>query len=285
MEHNIVDGKCTHCGFGAGYIAFNGWGPCPGKDVPSQIHAPSQTYCTPNTVNVAPSTNDTSELLRTPGDVLLWLTFIVLPATVLWLFTFETAAKGWFYFSIIAVLFLCWSQFDEDNSRTQLFGGINRHVLVNTVLAWIPVMVLLIPGIMVAISCDVIISETIRYIELKTLQLHHFTGDQLSQATFDLEHRNYSWWWPPDWIRKGFDNLKLDLLRSTSTHVATSGIILHTFFACIYTVLLCIQIASLAIISAIVFRSFIHVLFRVWLRDGHGAIEFSLASVRTNPVK
>ncbi len=149
-----------------------------------------------------------------------------------------------------------------------------------SVLLWLPVLVLLIPGIILAVTCDVIIAEIIRYIELTTLQLHHFTADQLNQSILDLEHRNYTWWWPPDWIHKSFDKMKLDMLRSTTKHVAESGIILHTFFACVYAVLHCLQLASLAIITTIVGRSFVHILFRVWLRDGHGQFEFSLAPGR-----
>ena len=236
-----------------------------------------------NSKVVKDNEDEAHDVIRTPGDIIKLLALIVLPASFLQFVSFESIANWWFCIGMSVAVFLIWGQFIRDNSRTRFTGQINSNVVISAAIAWTPVILLLIPGIVIAISFEVLLHETIQYLELKTNQFHSQSDSQLDQIILDLENAEYSMWWPPDLIRERFDGWQLQMARAGETINHSSDGLSRILFSCLYTALRCLQILSVTILVLIVGRSFIHVLFRTWLRQGSGVIRFRLADMAVKP--
>lgn len=217
-------------------------------------------------------------IVRTPGQIIGYLAGIIVPSTILWFFTFEKIANYWFYGSMFGFVFLLVTQIKDDNHRASIAGAINRDLILRSLLLWLPVFVLLLPGLVLAYTCDIALTNTVEYIEFTSTELHEMTSDQVESSLRTVETRKYRWWWPPDWVRQVFDQWKGDLLRSGQRHLQTTGFFLHSFFTCVYAALQATQAISIGVIATIIGRSFLHILFRVWLREGAGSVVFSLAT-------
>lgn len=218
----------------------------------------------------------TVEHLRSPAGLFLLLCLLLVPAFLLRILTLDKLSGLWLHFGAVPCFGVICEQLRADNARNAIRGQINGRIFAKAIFAWAPVCLLLLPGILITVTLETLLGRTLEYVELKSFQIHTLTRDQLSSMVASLEIREYRWWWPPDLVQEQIDGWNLALLKSGETAHKGAGFILRGAFAFVHTCVRGVQITSVAILVFVISRSFLHVLFRVWLRQG-GQISFRLA--------
>ena len=229
-----------------------------------------------NSTDAVSENESTVEHLRYPADLFRLLCLLLVPAFLFRILTLDKTSGLWLHFGMASCFGAICEQLRADNARNAIRGQIDGRIFAKAILAWAPVCLLLLPGILITITLETLLGRTIEYVELKSFQIHTLTRDQLSSMVASFEVREYRWWWPPDLVQEQIDGWNLALLRSGETAHKGSGFLLRGVFAFVHTCVRGMQITSVAILVFVISRSFLHVLFRVWLRQG-GQISFRLA--------
>lgn len=233
-----------------------------------------------NSAKMTDEEQNTDETTRL-GPVNLFsglLCFAIAPSTLLWLLSFEWFAKWWLFLGVV-IFGLCFvEQFVEDNRELKIVRSENRKLLFTAFLHWIPIAIFILPAIVLVRTVDVALESGVSTVEIRTHGAFQQTDEALQTKIESLESKEYSWWWPPDYVRSAFDAPILGSLKTIqSDGMAQISLAGRFFFSFIYFILAVLQVLSWLAIGFLVLRSFMWIWVRTWLKDG-GSVHFHLAA-------
>jgi len=204
----------------------------------------------------------------------------VVVSGLIWLLGFELLARIVFYVTIIVLMLLLLLVANlivmETKSRLVISGAINREVISRATKWWIPLLLLLVPGITLTFTIDRLIDGAIQYAEVFTHSSLATGSDEFARRIVELEGRTYRKWWPPDYARQVFDGAILNVLRSTTGAIPRASLMLRTLFSFVYAVMRILQVLFFAWLFFLLLRSYLHILGRYWL--------WQIGDVRFRPV-
>ncbi|MBN67892.1 MAG: hypothetical protein CME32_01250 [Gimesia sp.] len=223
------------------------------------------------------ATDETTRI--SPVDIFACLIiFAVAPSTLLWLLSFEWIAKWCLYIGFAFVGLMLVEVFISDNRELKIVRSENRQLFFIALLYWIPVAICIFPAIVLVITVDVALESGVSSVEVWTHGAFQQSDTALQGKIQELELKKYRWWWPPDYVKRAFDGyILISLKKIRSDGVKQISMVGRFFFLSVYFLLTVLQVTSWMVIGFLIFRSFMWIWVRTWLKEG-GSVHFSLAS-------
>ena len=196
--------------------------------------------------------------------------FGTLGCTALWIFGFEAIARLFFILTILVLLFLfavvVITAVEDTHLRMTISGKLDYPIFLGALMWWIPIAIILAPGIVLAWTVDEMMDQGVRFIEFRAHAGIEASSEVLSERIAILDSRSYSWWWPPDYVREFFDSH----MRSKLQLVQNEGIpgfswIARGFFSILYALLRFLQLLGLGTVLLLLLQSYLHIVGRYWL--------------------
>lgn len=213
-----------------------------------------------------------------PSDFVIALLLILVPTTLFWCFDWRFLTEWYPLISTGIVLLTIVMAFAEANREANIVLPENRRLLLPAFFYWIPIAVCICPALMVILALDVAVEAGVAWAEYAAGDVLDRGDQALTEEIEQLEKETYRWWAIQDYVRKPFDEWKIEKLKQIrSGSVKKASIFASLFFTAIYFGMNIMHWVTWGAIIVLVLRSFLWVWVKVWLMNG-GSVEFRLAS-------